>query len=60
MDDVDEAAGELDGLGGGEIGAGAVGVDVAADGRYWGDAAEGGENVGVAYVAGVEDVVYIG
>jgi hypothetical protein len=39
VDDVDEAAGDLDGLGGGEGGAGAVGVDVAADGGYGGDAA---------------------
>ena len=36
--DVDEAAGELDGLGGGKEGAGAVGVDVAADGGDRGDA----------------------
>ena len=41
VDDVDEAAGEFDGLGGGEVGAGAVGVDVAADGGDGGDAAKG-------------------
>ena len=36
--DVDQAAGEFDGLGGGKEGAGAVGVDVAADGGDGGDA----------------------
>jgi len=54
---VDQASGQLDGLGFGEEGAEAVGIDVAADGGDGGDAAECGQNVGVAHVAGVEDVV---
>ena len=60
VDDVEEAAGQLDGLGGGEEGVGAVGVDVAADGGDRGDAGQGDEDGGVAYVAGVEDVVDTG
>ena len=57
VDEVEEVAAELDSFGGGELGAGAVGVDVAADGGDGGDLAEGVEDVGVADVAGVEDVV---
>ena len=37
-----------------------MGVDVAADGGDGGDAGEFGEDRGVAYVAGVEDVVDAG
>jgi hypothetical protein len=57
VEHVEETAGELNGFGGGELGAGAVGVDVAADGGDGRDAAEFGEDVGVADVAGVKDVI---
>lgn len=57
VDHVDQAAGELYGLGGREGGAGAGTVDVAANGGEGGDLAEGVEDGWVAYVAGVEDVV---
>ena len=39
---VEEAAAELEDFGGGEEGAGAVGVDVAADGGDGSDLGEGG------------------
>ena len=58
VNEVDEMAGEFDGFGCGERGAGAVGVDVAADGGDGRDGAQGGEDDGVADVAGVEDVVH--
>jgi hypothetical protein len=57
VEHVDEAAAELEGFGGGEVGAGAVAVDVAANGGDGSNVAEGFEDVGVADVAGVEDVV---
>lgn len=56
VDHVDQAAPELDGLGGGEIGARAVRVDVAAYRCDGGDAGELGEDLRVANVAGVKDV----
>lgn len=56
VDHVDQAACEFDGLGGGEGGAGAGAIDVAANRHDGGDAAEFGEDFGVAYIAGVEDV----
>ncbi len=40
VDEVEEAAGEFDGLGGGELGARAGGVDVTADGCGGGDRVE--------------------
>jgi hypothetical protein len=58
VQDMDEAAGEFEGLGSREIRAGAVDVNVAADGGDWGDPGEGGEDVRVADVASVEDVVW--
>ncbi len=57
MDEVEEVAAEFDGFGGGQLGAGAGDVDVAADGGDGGDAAEGVENLGFADVAGVQDVI---
>ena len=57
VEHVDEAAAEFHGFGGGEVGAGAGGVDVSADGSGGCDAAELGEDVGVAYVTGVQDVI---
>ncbi len=56
VDHVDEAAGEVEGLGGGKVCAGAGGIDVAADGGGGGDGGEGGEDGGVADVSDVEDV----
>jgi len=50
-------AGQRDYFGFGELGAGAVGVDVAADGGDWGDGCELAEDFRVAYVAEMQDVV---
>ena len=60
VEHVDEAAVELDGFGCREIGAGAVEIDVAANGGDGSDRAESVKDVGVADVAGVEDVVGTG
>jgi hypothetical protein len=60
VDHVDQTAGQLDGLGGGEEGAGTVGVDVAADGGDGGDTGEVDEDGGIADVAGVKDVIDTG
>ena len=60
VDHVDQEAGKVEEFGGGKEGAGAVSVDVAADGGDGGDAGEGGQDFGVSYVAGVEDVVNAG
>ena len=57
VDQVEETAGEFDSFGVGELGAGAVGVDVAADGGHGGDGAQGVEDGGIADVTGVEDVI---
>ena len=57
MNEVEEVSGELDELGGGESGAGAVGVDVAADDGDRSELAEGVEDLDVTDVAGVEDVL---
>ena len=57
VDEVEEMACELDELSGGKAGAGAVGVNVAADGGDWGELAKGVENFDVADVADVEDVL---
>lgn len=55
--EIEVAAGEGDYFSGGESGAGALGVDVAANGGDGGDLGELAEDFGVAYVAEVEDVV---
>jgi len=57
VNEVEESAGQLDGFGFGELGAVAVGVDVAADGGDRGELAQGTENARVADISGVEDVV---
>lgn len=57
VDHVDQAASQLDGLGGGQERAGTVRVDVAPNGGDWRDAGELVEDGGVAYIACVEDVV---
>ena len=57
MDEVEEAASEFYGFGFGELGTGAVGVGVAADGCHGSDLAQSGEYVRIADVSGVEDVV---
>ena len=57
VDEVEEVACELDELSGGKAGAGAMGVNVAADGGDWSELAKGIENFDVADVAGVEDVL---
>lgn len=58
--EVEEVAGELDGLGWREIGAGARGVDVATDGGDGRDLLKGAEDGDLADVAGVEDMVDAG
>jgi len=60
VEHVEEAAAEFEGLGCGKFGARAMEVDVAADGGYRGDLAEAVEDVRVADVAGVEDVLDTG
>lgn len=53
VEHVKQAAGEFDGLGGGQGGAGAGAVDVAANRGDWSDAAEFSEDLRVADVASV-------
>lgn len=57
VDEVEEGAVELDDVGWGQVGAGAVGVDVAADGGDGGYGAEGAEDLDVADVAGMENMI---
>ncbi len=57
VDHVEKLAVELHGFRGGESGAGAGVVDVAADCGHGRELAEGVEEGGVAQVTGVEDVV---
>jgi hypothetical protein len=54
VDEVEESAGDFDEFGRGEPSAGAVDVNVAADGGHRGDGAEGFKDLNVADVAGVE------
>ena len=60
VDEIDEVAGEGYGFGGGEEGARASLVDVAANGGYGGQGAESIEDCGVSYITGVEDVIGVG
>ncbi len=56
VEHVEQTACEFDGLGGGQGGAGAGAVDVAANRRDGSDPAEFGEDFRVANIACVEDV----
>ena len=57
MEQIEIPTGQGDYFGFGELRAGAVSVDVAADGCRRCDGIKGVEDGGVAYVAAVEDVV---
>jgi len=57
VDEVEELARDFDHLCGREIGAGAMDVDVAADGGDGSDGAQGIEDLDVADVPGVKDVL---
>ncbi len=60
VDEEEELTAEVDGFGHREFGAGSMCVDVAADGGDGGDLAEAVEDLGIANVAGVEEMVTAG
>ena len=57
VDEIHETIVEFDGFGGGQSGAGSLGVDVAADSGEGREIAEGCKDGRIAYIAGVQDVV---
>ena len=57
MDDVQKIAGKFDGLSGRKVGAGRRAIDIAANGGEWSELLQFGEDLGVADVARMNEMV---